>query len=265
VNATLTSVYKYARHLMSASNGKGHGTHSPFIFHLIRDIFNDRHRYPEYDAAENLRKKMLAEDTRVLVTDLGAGSQTFRGKEREVSSIARHSAKPAKLGQLLFRLARATGGHCIVELGTSLGITTSYLALGSKQSRVFTLEGAESLARIAEANFNDLGLENVELIQGNFDETFPPLVERLSSIDLLFVDGNHRTDPTLAYFHKALPAMQNAGMMIFDDIHWSGEMEMAWKHIQEHEKVTCTVDLFWMGLVFFRREFHEKQHFRIRF
>ena len=250
---------------MSASNGKGHGTHSPFIFHLIRDIFNDRNPYPEYEIVENLRKKMLTDDTRVLVTDLGAGSQSLRGRERSVSSMARHSAKPAKLGQLLFRLARAAGERNIVELGTSLGITASYLALGSKQGRVFTLEGAESLARIAESNFNELGLKNVELIRGNFDETFSPLVERLGSIDLLFVDGNHRTDPTLAYFQQALPAMQPSGMMIFDDIHWSREMEMAWKHIQEHENVSCTVDLFWMGLVFFRREFHEKQHFRIRF
>jgi predicted O-methyltransferase YrrM len=265
VNTNLTAAFKYARHFLKASNGKGHGTHSPYIFHFIRDVLNDKKEYPEYAVVENLRRGLLADHSMITVQDLGAGSLAISNEKREISSVARHSAKPARLGQLLFRMVRTMNPRHVIELGTSLGITTSYLALGSKGSQVHTLEGAASLAEIAEKNFKKLGLSNIELYRGDFDDIFGPLASRIGPIDFLFIDGNHRLDPTISYFESALPAIHNDTVIIFDDIHWSVEMETAWQRIKENEKVTCSVDLFWMGLVFFRREFHEKQHFLIRF
>ncbi|MEJ7676870.1 MAG: hypothetical protein WKG06_03130 [Segetibacter sp.] len=56
-----------------------------------------------------------------------------------------------------------------------------------------------------------------------------------------------------------------SSVFIFDDIHWSKEMEEAWKYIQQHSAVTLTIDLFFIGIVFFRREQKVPQHFVIRF
>jgi predicted O-methyltransferase YrrM len=153
----------------------------------------------------------------------------------------------------------------IVELGTSFGITTSYLASANADSKVFTFEGAKNIAIIAGQNFRDLDLKNIELIEGSFEKTLPSMNDKIENVDLLFVDGNHRKDPTLEYFIFFLSKATNNSIFIFDDIHWSKEMEEGWKRIQEHDSVTLTIDLFFIGIVFFNKDFKVKQHFTIRF
>jgi predicted O-methyltransferase YrrM len=153
----------------------------------------------------------------------------------------------------------------VLELGTSLGITTSYLASGNPNAGIFTLEGSIAIADSATKNFQSLELSNIELITGNFDETLAPTIKRFSSVDFAFIDGNHRYKPTINYFNQILSKIHNSSVLIFDDIHWSKEMEQAWEEIKNHSSVTCTIDLFFIGLVIFRSEIKEKQHFIIRF
>lgn len=253
------------KHYLKASNGKGHGTHSPFVFHFIRDVLNDHRPYPEYEKVETLRKKLLEDRSTISIEDPGAGSMTGKTNLRTVSSLARHSAKSPKLSQLLFRMVRYYQPRNIVELGTSLGISASYLALGARGAKLVTIEGAEEVAGRAATIFSELQADNIELRKGNFNEIFPGLLEEEAYLDFLFVDGNHRKIPTLDYFQQALSKMDNDSVIIFDDIHWSAEMEEAWKEISDHPAVRCSIDLFWMGIVFFRNEFREKQHFLIRF
>jgi predicted O-methyltransferase YrrM len=130
---------------------------------------------------------------------------------------------------------------------------------------VITLEGAESIADLAEANFARLGLGNTELIRGNFDRTLATALERQPSPALIFFDGNHRKEPTLRYFRQCLTTAGDDDIFVFDDIHWSREMEEAWEEIKKDPRVTCSIDLFLVGLIFFRRSFHTPQHFRIRY
>jgi predicted O-methyltransferase YrrM len=167
---------------------------------------------------------------------------------------------------LLYRIARFYQCCRIVELGTSLGITTTYLALAAgKEGQVVTAEGAPALARRAQAHFLDWGLDQVQVVEGAFDEHLDRIRESVPYPDLVFIDGNHRKDPTLHYFEAFLPGMGEEGILVFDDIHWSREMEEAWDEIRRHPAVRCTVDLFFIGLVFFRTGFREQQHFSIRF
>jgi predicted O-methyltransferase YrrM len=256
---------KYLRYYLNASNGKGHGTHSPFIFHFITKILGDRQQYPAYEKVETLRKQLQKDQALLNIEDLGAGSSVSKTQQRSIASITRHAAKPAKFGQLLYRMVKAYQPSHILELGTSLGITTSYLSLGKPDARIITLEGAAEVAAVATKNFKDLQLQNISLLEGNFDDTLSSAINKLSTIDLCFIDGNHRQEPTERYFRQLLPALHNDSILIFDDIHWSHEMEIAWKTIRDHPLVTCSVDLFFIGIVFFRREFKEKQEFVIRF
>ncbi|MEO7923888.1 MAG: class I SAM-dependent methyltransferase [Chitinophagaceae bacterium] len=256
---------KYCRHYLSSSNGKGHGTHSPFIFHFITSILNDRQHYPDYTEVEKLREEQLNDETVLTIEDMGAGSSMGRSTRRSISSIAKNSAKPKKFGQLLYRMVKEYQPPTILELGTSLGITTSYLSLGNPAARIITLEGATEVAAVATRNFRRLGIENVGIEEGNFDEVLSSVIRGLLSVDLAFIDGNHRQEPTLRYFLQLLPKTTQDSVLIFDDIHWSAEMEQAWKTIREHPETRCSVDLFHIGIVFFRQEFREKQHFSIRF
>lgn len=256
---------KYLRYYFTASNGKGHGTHSPFIFHFISHILNDNKECIAYSTVENMRRQLLADDTVLTIEDFGAGSSHSHQNNRTVSSIARNAAKPKKFGQLLFRMIQAYQPACILELGTSLGITTSYLSLAKPDATLVTMEGASQVAAIARKNLDALSITNYRLIEGNFDETLQTAINQLPSVDFVFIDGNHRQEPTERYFKELLTRVHNDSILIFDDIHWSREMEQAWETIKRHPAVRCSIDLFFIGIVFFRQEFKEKQYFTIRF
>ena len=275
---------KYIRYYLTAKNGKGHGVHSPFVYDLIRNVLNDKRRPAVWERIESLRSRLLKDDTWLEVEDMGAGSSVAKGRRRQVCEIALHAAKPAKLGQLLFRIARYYGCERIVELGTSLGLSTAYLASGADLGepdltetaatagmtgpdsvRVWTIEGAAAIAAVAARNFQEMGLVNVELVVGNFDERLNGVLDRAGRVDLAFIDGNHRLEPTLRYFHEIMERCAPDAILIFDDVHWSKEMEEAWEKIQRDPRIYMTIDLFFIGLVVLREEFKVKQHFSIRF
>lgn len=256
---------KYLHYYFSALNGKGHGMHSPFVFDFILNVLNNQSNYYPPPAIENLRKKLLQNEQKLKVTDFGAGSRVQSASEKKVKDIARAAVKPKKYGQLLHRLCRHYGPNTIIELGTSLGISTAYLASANSPASVTTIEGSQEIAAVAQENFGQLGFGNIHSLVGNFDELLPKLLQQQHIVDLAYIDGNHRYAPTINYFSEILEKTDTNSILVFDDIHWSEEMEKAWKEIKDHPSVKCTVDIFFLGFVFFRKEFKTKQHFTIRF
>jgi len=255
----------YLKYYLASSGGKGHGIHSPFVFELVQKVFNDKYEYEDYKITELLRNELLQNNTFLQVEDFGAGSRAGLTKQRSIEQIAKSSLKKPKYAKLLYRLVKYLQPNQILELGTSLGVTTCYLATAKKGAEVITMEGSTEIAFIAEKNFQQLQLKNIKLVKGNFDETLKPAVSQLSTINFAFIDGNHRKAPTLDYFHQLLTKSNTESLFIFDDIHWSKEMEEAWEEIKQYPSVTLTIDLFFIGLVFFRKEQLEKEHFVIRF
>src|SRR3954464_12108191 len=145
---------KYLTYLLTASNGRGHGIHSPFVFDFITSVLNDRRTFYAYQELEDARASLLT-DTRVLtIEDFGAGSAIHKSNRRKIADIARSSLKPKKFSQLLFRLVNYYQASSILELGTSLGISTGYLASGNLKARVYTFEGAKQVAAVARQLFN---------------------------------------------------------------------------------------------------------------
>ena len=256
---------RYLKYYLQASNGKGHGVHSPFVFDFISKVLNDDRHFYAYESIEDIREKLLSDTRQLTIEDFGAGSRIKKTNTRSIQAIASSSLKPRKFGQLLFRIVNHYAPATILELGTSLGITTAYLASAKTCSQVITMEGATSVAEVAAVNFRKLQLNNIRLVNGNFDDTLPEAVKQANKIDLAFIDGNHRYEPTVRYYHVLLPAMHEHSVLIFDDIHWSKEMEQAWEEIRMDKQVTLSIDLFFIGLVFFRNENKAKQHFSIRF
>lgn len=256
---------KYLRYFISAGNGKGHGIHSPFVYNFITHVLNDKKNYDCYHTIEVLRKNLLNNRSLIDVEDFGAGSAVIPFKKRKINAIAKSSLKNKKFAKLLFRIAKYYQPQTIVELGTSFGITTSYLACANENAKVYSFEGSKEIARIAKENFKEIYPQNIRLIEGDFDTTLMNTIEKINTVDLAFIDGNHKREPTLAYFSALLKKATPDSVFIFDDIHWSIEMENAWKEIQAHKAVTLTIDLFFIGIVFFKHEFKVKQHFTIRF
>ena len=259
-------VSKYINYYLTASNGKGHGVHSPFVFEFITQVLNDERNYYCYETIEPFRQRINQDKTILTIDDFGAGSRVNSQHKRTVASIAASSLKPKKFAQLLFRIVNFYKPKNILELGTSLGITTAYLASANNQTPVTTLEGAAQVAATAQKNFDALHLQNIKIVQGNFDEMLESVISTaFETIDFAFIDGNHRKEPTIKYFEQLLSKTNEHSILIFDDVHWSKEMEEAWETIKSHDAVTLSIDLFYIGIIFFRKEQIAKQHFSIRF
>lgn len=254
--------FKYAEYYWKGVNL--HGLHSPFVYSLTETVFYNTNTFYSYDRIERLRDALEQDKRTIQVLDLGAGSGFGNTKEKAVSQIAKRAAKPSKYGQVIFRLANHFQPRTIVELGTSLGLTTAYLASANSQTQVYSLEGCPETAKVAKENFDKLGLKNIEMRIGDFKDSLPQLAADLHQVDLAFFDGNHRYTPTMDYFHRFLPLATQDSLFIFDDIHWSQEMEQAWEEIKKHPDVSMTIDLFFIGLVFFKKG-KTKEDFVVRF
>lgn len=237
-----------------------HGIHSPFVYDLLNDVILDNTPYYGFDVIESVRAKHLLDFSKIDVLDFGTGNSRTVSK----SKVAKSSVKPKKYSQLLFRLAKRFAGNTILELGTSLGITTLYLSLSGNEKQIYTLEGSEQIAELAQRNFNRLKRENIKLITGNFNDTLPEVLSSVKQVDFVFFDGNHRKEPTIGYFKQCLEKASENSVFIFDDICWSKEMNEAWKEIIKHEAVSISIDLYQLGLVFFRKGII-KQHFMVKF
>ncbi len=199
------------------------------------------------------------------VHDLGAGSKKKSHSKKTICEIARNVVSDQKFGRLLFRLANFYRARVIMELGSSVGISTAYLASADAASRVVTMEGSPAIARVAQETFQKLKLRNITQSTGSFETILSEQIERNAPSDLVFIDGNHRKIPVLEYFEKFLNKISDSSLVIIHDIHWSREMEEAWQIIQGDPRVKMSIDIFSAGLIFFRNEFKVKQQFVIRF
>lgn len=257
-------IIHYLRHLLRAGNA--HSIHSPFVFDLYTKVIRPkRAEQVDFGPLESIRARLRASEQEIEVLDLGAGSRINKSNRRKVREIARNAEKPARFGRFFYRLVRYFGPETILELGTSLGVTTTYFAQAAPGARLITLEGCPQTARIAGQHFAELGMNQVEVVVGNIDETLIRVLKNLDRpVDMVFFDANHRYEPTLRYFNEAKEYSSSRSVFIFDDIYWSEEMKLAWSQIKSDPDVSLTIDLFWVGLVFFRKE-QEKENFVLRF
>lgn len=246
--------------------GTAHDVHSPFVFDLLNNVIRDQTPFYCYGPIESMRSKLLLDERTISFTDYGAsGTKDTKDKvTKKISAIAKNSLQEKKYAQLIFRLVNFSNAKNIVELGTSLGITSLYIANASKKSRFITLEGSQEIAAIAKENFERMKCKNIEIITGNFDDLLPEVLSRFDQVDLVYFDGNHRKHATLEYFHQCMKKITPDSVFIFDDIYWSKEMKAAWDEIINNENVSISIDLYKLGLVFFRHGI-PKQHFQLKY
>ena len=255
--------FRYLKFYWKANNA--HGLHSPFVYQLYTEVIAADKFYHAFEEVDFVRKEVLKSTQILKVEDLGAGSKVFKSKERKVKDIAKYSVSKAKIGQLLFKLVDRFAPDTIFELGTSLGISTLYLALAAKQNaKIYTFEGCQEIAKIAKTNFKNTQT-SIEVCIGNLDKTLPDKLKGIEKLDFVFFDANHQYETTMSYFYTCLEKSHAETVFVFDDIHWSDEMQKAWKEICQNSKVRLSLDLFHLGIVFFREEQHEKEHFLLRF
>ena len=291
-NVYLYRVSSWLKHQLTARNTGGHGVHSPYLFEWVRMVMSDKNTYYVWDEIEEIRQEMLKDTRELEFVDYGSGgplpTSPSKGRSanmRRVCDIAKGSLARRKEAQLLARLVGWLGrplltspsregigdeasedrkGLTIVELGTSLGVTTAYLAAMDSRNKVVTYEGCPAVAEVARANWEKLGLSNIACVVGEITvDSLQLAVDRLSEIDVAFIDANHTYEATLTYFNALASRVHEKSVVVVDDIHYNEDMEKAWKAICADERVTTTMDLYRMGLVFFDKHYWRK-HYKMR-
>jgi predicted O-methyltransferase YrrM len=249
----------FIRYFFRASNA--HAIHSPFVFEFYNKIFKDKSVFPDFNFIEAERHKLLANNSIINRQDFGAG--TKNNTPEKVSSLAKTSLKPKKWSQFLFRIIKFYNYETIIDLGTSFGITTAYLAKANTNVQVYTFEGCPETLKIAQATFQNLCIQNVHCIEGNIDIMLEENLKKIKQIDLAFFDANHKEEPTFRYFEQCLKLKSDNSCFIFDDIYWSEEMKTVWKRVISYPEVSVSINLFFVGLIFFRKGL-SKQHFILK-
>lgn len=250
----------YLKFLFNSKNE--HGVHSPFVYDLVTKCFHDTTNYSEYEILKKYRNLLLENKNTIDVTDFGAGSRVFKSNTREIAKIAATAGITSKNAKLLFRITHYFQSENILEIGTSLGLATSALSLGNPKAKITTLEGCPNTMNQAQVQFQKFNFKNIDCINTEFSSYLKSFDLQPTTYNLIYFDGNHSKKATLEYFELLLPTVTNETVWIFDDIHWSTDMEEAWELIKNHPKVTITIDTFQWGIVFFRKE-QEKEHFVI--
>lgn len=239
--------------------------HSPFAFGLANTVLNDRLRYYAFAPIERRREMLLDNRSTIRIADFGAGSDGSNGKVTSLSAMTRKSAVPPLYGRMLFRLALHFKPATILEMGSCTGIGTLYLSTPGVQDKMISLEGDPQLAAAARESLAAFPLSHprAEIREGEFGTTLDKALADLGRIDLAYIDGNHRKAPTLDYFERIVARCHSESVLVFDDIHWSREMAEAWQAIKADQRVRVTIDLYRMGLVFFKEEVRVKQDFKL--
>lgn len=244
------------RHILKAKYRNGYGVHSPNIFDFFSKAIYSKTRH-DYSLAENSLKKFKKSKEKIMVKEAGAKSNGGQ-RERRISDIARKSSSFGKYGRLLFRISRFLKPHSILELGTSLGIGTLYLASGNPESKVITVEACPETSRLARKNFEELMVDNITSINSLFDDVIEDILSNNPPFGLIYVDGNHTYEATRRYFDLISKYANQDTVVIFDDINWSSGMSRAWSEIKESPLARVSIETMRMGIVFFNNKLTQK-------
>lgn len=239
-----------------------HGLHSPFVYDLNTKILNRKKNFVCFDSIEENRNTLLADQTLLEVEDLGAGSRISKNNQRTIQSIAKNALAPASQAQAIFKIIEYFKPKNILELGTSLGLTTCYMAEANKNSIVYTIEGSTAIANKAQQLFDARKLQNIKSIVGNFDDVLPSLLNEMSTIDLAYIDGNHRYEATMRYVELIVKKCNQESILILDDIYWSKEMTQAWTELKSDERFSISLDYYHFGVLFLQKRM-TKEDFKL--
>ena len=253
--------FNYFKYLLFAKHKKGHGIHSPFMYNLITKVFNNKTVDNDLEKIFATHNKLIKSKELITYDEIGAGSRYKPSGRQAIGKVVKRSSVNKKYGKLLYDLICYFKSEDVLELGTSVGISTAYMAQQSK--KIISIEGIKAKAEIAQKIATQLN-QPTEFIIGDFDQVLESVLKSYEKLDFVFFDGNHRKESTLKYFKLCLEKVHNETIFVFDDIHWSVEMEEAWNEIKKNEKIKVSVDLFQMGLIFFKKEL-SYEHYVIKF
>jgi predicted O-methyltransferase YrrM len=255
----LNRVAEYINYRRKAK--KRHGIHSPFIFGISDICLRLNVDQKANDLIQKAHQYYQSNSESIEVTDLGAGSHKLSNR-RKVKDIYKISSSKGRYGLLLYKLVRYFKAQNILELGTSIGIGSSYLMAGNPEAHLTTIEGCSSTASVAKRLFTALEMDSIDQRVASFVDAIPELTK--NKYDLIFLDGHHDGQATLKYVDQLFSCLHDDSILILDDIRWSADMLSAWNKAKSDERFHVSIDLYRMGILI-KRPTQKKEHFTLRF
>ena len=255
--------WKYIHYLLVSKSHGSKDYQSSFLNDFITNVIRDLKRF-DYKKIDHIRKQMAKDKSKININDFGAGSQKGKGNIRSVRYIVNQTSVRPKYGRFLATFVDWLSPSTIIELGTGTGLSTMYMGVTSTQSRIISIEGCSGIASLAKKNINRLGLDNVEIVTGSFQNILPTILHKLKHNLFVFIDGDHYGDHLVNYYELILPFTNENTVFVFDDIRWSRSMERAWFSLIKRDEVSVSIDIFRMGIIFMKKNF-KKQHYMLWF
>jgi len=244
------------KYLRKARHWHGFGIHSPFLFHLVTEVIEDKKRYPVYRIIQSSKKQITNRVKEINydqeITYNGIPLQSLIGKKKPFKSVE----LGYRYGKLMLRLVREFKPSSVFYHGPTFGLNLLYLALADENIPVNTHTTDPVMNQLCKEAIENIPVNNVNL---EFEETTPSCVQEFVFINLSFLPGEAR--------NKILLKLKLGGdddVMIIRGIHKSGEMETLWQEVIKEKKVRVSLDLYEIGILLFRKKL-QKQHFILRF
>ena len=230
-------------------------------FHSVKKNIFQKEDLEAFSNCENYRNQLLS-DNKVITYEVFSSDHAAKVKD-----ICKIAASKQKWCHFLYQLVKQTDSPSVLEIGTNLGISGSYIleAMKGKKGKFITMEGLPQLCEISSKQFLKIAHESTfEVVQGLYDDTFPKVIAKDLSYNLSFIDGNHKKGPTLEYFNTLKSNIGKTAIFVFDDIYWSDGMKEAWEIIKKDPEVNFSIDLYEQGIVIIDKDesIHNK-HFNL--
>ena len=248
----LFRIQAYLRHRKTAVNE--HGLHSPFVFQLYLHTVKNTKQTSVVDF-ETAAMQMRWKGKRIFLRDFGTGAD----REIDLYRWGKKAISNRQKLQVLSGLVSYFQPDQILELGTALGLSSLAMKMALPNTELITWEGSPELALEAKGLWEQYGAE-IRVEVGSF-EAICSQPRGVSSPDLVFIDGDHRGDKMrywIEYFYSKNPST----VFVLDDIHWSADMEHAWKNVLSDPRWNLSIDLYHFGVLAPRKE-QVKEHFAL--
>ena len=245
--------------LLKSSNQ--HGIHSPFVYDLITKCFYDKTSFSAYHNLKVLRNELTHNQDLVKIKHYSEASKVFQSNHQKISTIVKGEGSSYKKQKQLYRITNYFKPKNVLELGTSVGLGSAAMAIASNNSIIKTVEVNKNISDIAKKVFKSYQLKNIQIDTSSFKDFFKK--SNYENLDLVYLDGTCDKESTIENFNSLLKYSHNESVFIINNIYWSKEMTEAWNIIKNQKEITVSIDTFYWGFLFFRKE-QPKQHFTIR-
>ena len=246
-------IWKYIQYLFKSKNRKGFGIHSPYVYYLMTMVIENKHPYYRFSQVEALRKILKKSSKKLLISKDGDDGQ----EEGLLSSLVGKNTFSPSYDQLLFRLSKFFHPQTIVEFGSSIGISTIYLATPDSRTKVYAGEKEKSEAELLKMNLKKTGVENVQVYE-DYKKQLENVTE--GEIGLVCFGRKCKSEEIENLYSEVENKLVTTSVVIISDIHKDKEKEKVWNKIRESANVRVDLDLFFYGILIYNNDLQRETY-----